>query len=411
MKPLLSPKLTCFVLLILGSSLLYGQKSFQPGYIINLSGDTIKGSIENRNWDINPKKVSFKKNAESPIEFFTPEEIKEFGVLCEIYKSAIVKVDANTYELANLTDPEEYQYRVDTTFLHTLVQGSKSLFLYKDFNRKEHLLIGQDSGFELLRYKKYIQNNNGVKTIAENKRYIGQLNLYLQDCPSVFPKISHSQYAAKNLISIFQDYYKCRNEPVKFIKKEENPKISFGVLSGLSITKLTFKGNHNDNLVYADFSPSANPTFGCFFEYSLPRNFNKLSFNNELIYMSYKTEGVYTSYHSVLGYSYIQLNNMLRYKFPVSEKLSFFTNAGITNGFFFKETNYMYREYSTYRPDNIEKALKNTRKYEQGYNAGLGAKYKKLSFEIRYERGSGMSEYLDLGSDTDKAYFIFGYQL
>jgi hypothetical protein len=53
-----------------------------------------------------------------------------------------------------------------------------------------------------------------------------------------------------------------------------------------------------------------------------------------------------------------------------------------------------------------ERALNETRKWEFGILAGLGAKYQKFSFETRYERGNGMSPYSFLVSKTNRIFFI-----
>jgi hypothetical protein len=87
-------------------------------------------------------------------------------------------------------------------------------------------------------------------------------------------------------------------------------------------------------------------------------------------------------------------------------------NAGISSGFAIIETNYSKSDivFGTERRIEVGKALDDTRKFEQAYILGLGTKFKKYSFDIRYERGDGMSKYSSLGSTTNRYYFLLGYR-
>lgn len=103
---------------------------------------------------------------------------------------------------------------------------------------------------------------------------------------------------------------------------------------------------------------------------------------------------------------------MFRFRYPI-RGISLFFNAGISNGLFINEINYLKQ---TVEIPNIIPIIKEgsaigaTRKYEQGYVVGLGIKLKKISFETRYERGNGMSGYKTLGSAVTRYYFLAGYR-
>ncbi len=53
-------KILFLLFCILVYSNVFSQKNYLPGYIINNEKDTIKGYINYRNWNINPKKISFR---------------------------------------------------------------------------------------------------------------------------------------------------------------------------------------------------------------------------------------------------------------------------------------------------------------------------------------------------------------
>ncbi len=417
-------KLFILVLILLFVNTIYGQKNYLPGYVINFKGDTINGLINYRNWDTNPQKIDFKKHVDGEINYINPAKIKEFGVVAEIYKSGIVEVDESNNDLTSLTYSKEFKYRVDTAFLQTLVQGEKSLYRYKDLKGKEHFFIGQATGFELLQYKEYYKSVNGVKNIATNNKFIGQLCYYLRDCPEIATLTAHIKYTESSLTNLFQEYNNCTSKEARFVIKKKKASNDFGILAGLSVTKLTFKGKNNDDLVEAEYSLSKNFSFGLFFDLILQSRLqNRWSIYNELLLTTFKTGDQYTKESQIengytkndisLEYSYLKVNNTLRYRYFTGTNMSIFFNAGISNGFVVNDTNHkiitkvLTSPPATYVEDG--KALDDT-KYEMGITAGVGSSFQKISFEIRYESSTGISSYVDLKSPVKRIYFLFGYR-
>jgi hypothetical protein len=191
------------------------------------------------------------------------------------------------------------------------------------------------------------------------------------------------------------------------------------VTAGGSYTALKFKSGDFPELVNANFEPSLNVTGGLFFEIVPPRNRKKWSIYNELIIAAYKANSVYEEYfneeryninRTQIGFTYLKLNNLVRFKQPVGRSF-FFANAGISNGFALQSTNINEVESKFYGPVTFEKvrALNEFRKYEQSALLGVGLKHKHLSAELRYERGNGMAKYTVLKSVTNKFYFLVSY--
>jgi len=247
---------------------------------------------------------------------------------------------------------------------------------------------------------------------------LGQLNIYLNDCENIYSKIENTDYKKKSLTELFKNYYECLPSDLTFQKEVEKTQTEIGVLAGFSITSLEFSGVIFPYLTYANYTTSMNPTGGIFFEFILPRNRRKWSIYNEFLFTNYKVSGIYEEYTSEnfytittseIGYSYLKMNNMVRYKFPIG-KMSLFLNGGISNGLSVKETNYKRKESRVYSTDRIveELAVEYTRKHEQGFTFGTGVKYNRFSLEIRFDRGNGMSNYASLKSVTKKYCLILG---
>lgn len=127
--------------------------------------------------------------------------------------------------------------------------------------------------------------------------------------------------------------------------------------------------------------------------------------------MKNQSENGYEHTFTTIGYTYLKMNNMLRFKYPIG-RLQVYSNVGISNGFAIKEINYRKKETKLYAMERVveDKAINDTRKYEQGYLLGLGIILKKYNLEIRYEKGNGMSDYNGLKSSTSRFNFLLGYR-
>ena len=56
------------------------QGNYQPGLIVNLQGDTIRGSIDYSEWQNNPERISFEANGADAVQKLSAGEIKFFSV-------------------------------------------------------------------------------------------------------------------------------------------------------------------------------------------------------------------------------------------------------------------------------------------------------------------------------------------
>lgn len=412
------PKSVFICVFILIFNNIYGKSDFMPGYIIKHNGDTIHGLIEYKNWQKNPQTINFRLHENSIVNKYTSADIKEFKVSNEVFVSAVVKIDESKLSADALDFEGDLTLIDDTVFLEVIVQGSQSLYYYGTKSIKDQFYIKQDSTYELLIYKKYLDGKNS--NYKENKRYISQLALYLKDCQGIQCYLTSVDYSKMSLERLFKQFYNCTNREVTFLKRTEKTSIQPVFLAGSSLTSLTFSGSGYSNLVLAYWNNSVNFAGGLSLNLVFPRNFNKLSFNNELLYTDYKVKGVftdfksekdYTVYTSEIGLSYIKYNTMFRYNQPIA-KAFIFLNAGLSFGFRFNETNsqtsnkVFYSETST----KESKALPDIRDYEMAYNIGLGSKFKKYSVEIRYEKGNGFSDFDNLKVKSDRLYFLLGYR-
>jgi hypothetical protein len=401
----------------------YGQAKFLPGYIIKPNGDTLYGLIDYRNWSVNPEKISFKKQPKDDKSVCTSDDIIGFGVAGEIYIKAIVGIDESKTNTNDLEYTAEVNPVYDTVFLQTLVHGNKSMYYYKNKSVKDQFYIGKGPVYELLIYKRYFRNTlkqNTEKSFSENKMYLYQLAVYLNDCPDIQNNFKSLDYSKESLEKLFLRYYNCTQSKMQYKVKPKKIKIETGALAGISITSVRFTGSKHWPVVNTEYQPSLNFTGGLYLNLFPPGNTDKISWNNELQYTSFNIDGsCYTDYYNEneytlhttsIGLKYLKLNSMIRYNQPVGNAI-IFLNAGFSVGFVISDINYYKREKVQYTDIQTYESLAiyALKKYELCYNVGIGTKYKKISFECRYERGNGMSQSVNLEATTNRLYFLLGY--
>lgn len=408
----------CAALTILS---VHAQKNFLPGYIVTNQKDTVPGFIDYRNWKRNPVEITFSKNNDQTVTTYHPGEIASFSVSDEIYESATVEIEVSPTKISDLSYEPDFRVEEETAFLQSLVRGNKSLYYLLNRSGNNNFYIKNGTMYELLLYKIYAKSENFAKLAIKNKVYTGQLLNYLKDCPDIKSTITMKRYLQKDLTSLFNSYYACTNRNAEFNKKTERMTAEFGVLAGISIANIKVSGRSYPYLTHTNFSTSVNPTGGLFLNLVLPRNQGRFSINNELLFTTYKIEGTHVDYESedvnTITYttfktSQIKLNTMTRIKIPV-QKIHLHLEAGISNAYAFSITADRTRDIKFYSQDEVikDKALKNTRRYEQGLLAGIGAEYKKLSFTVRYEGSNGISTANTLKTVINRVYVVAGFRI
>jgi hypothetical protein len=385
-----------------------GQSNYISGYIINSESDTIDGFIDYRNWAKNPLEIQFKTDTQSTSANYSPSEINGFGAMNEIYVSGVVELfDKSEYDESS--SKTLFKTKTDTVFLQALVMGEKSLFHFQNSNGVNFFYILQDSSYNLLIYRKFTKHTDQGNVVKENNKYLGQLNLYLYDCETIFSKLEKTSYDKQNLTKLFSYYYSHSNAEITYNKNVEKIQTKIGVLVGGSRSALWFKSPNNfQTLVSTGFSSSLDFSGGVSFEFVLPRNRRKWSIYTDLIYTSYDVSGVtdHTGFETTSNFknSYIKLNTMIKYTIPI-KGISLFLNGGMSNGI----AVYQSDSYTTKFRKYSSPVFDETRPHEQGIIIGTGLIYKKFSLDLRSEWSNGFSVYSDLKSYIQRTYVYLGF--
>ena len=391
---------------------LFSQENFIKGYVINAQGDTLKGWVDYRNWTYNPAKIKFKESGKGSA-VLGPSDILEFGVNNEKYVSTIADTEVSPLSLNALDKNPQLRIRISRLFLQVLMDGEKSLFVYKSANGKENFYIRQDSLLQLLIYKKYLKTINNADIVVENKTFTGQLNIYFANCKDLQKRISKLSYTRESLKRIFQEYYACINQEV-LPNNSEKTILEKGILAGVSVADLKFKGSNYTSLNHTDFSPSSFFSAGLFLNAVFPKNKKRISLANELIYTRSEFHGESEEFDNAyqiirtrtdIKLPVIKMNNLFRYKYTLKD-MSYYLNIGLGSGFAIGSRIKQREDYL----NKVQEWEIEHSKYELSYIVGSGFGYGKYNVDIRFERGSGFSFIPNLESKTNRLYLFLGYK-
>jgi hypothetical protein len=413
-----------FLFILFNSDKLFAQKNFIEGYIITLKKDTLKGTIDNREWNLNPSSIQF-IGADGKKSTFKPDDISGFFVPPkDLYISSHVSIDLSSLEPKDLVEHKAPKAVKDTAlFLLTVVKGKASLYYMKDHNNREHYYVSKDDAslIELLIKKSYMDNYDGNTMnhnyLATVELFKGQLILLFEDCPSLKRNINNSEYLYSNIRSLVIKYNECQHSSIDFVKRQEPIKCKFGLLAGPTLTKVSYKGG-NDYLTGAKMSDCYDFLAGVSCYIIFPRGLSQWVLVNELIYKPYSNSGSikgitqdFGSYYATFSFdmAYLKINNLLRYQIP-KWKVRPFADLGISNGYAVKSSNSRVVQTSLWTTTITRgKAIENPRLYEFGVTGGLGISWWKFNGELRYEWADGMSPFAALHGYENSIYFIIGF--
>ncbi len=404
---------------------LAAQGKYESAYIINPSGDTIRGEILNRDLVKSPASIEFRKVENGVNTTYTPADIREFSVRGNRYASIVIPDPSLPALAASAAGPKK------PVFLRVIVEGRKALYYYTDETLQGQFYIREDTVYTRLLYSESVQSGELFDNTTKDQRYKGQLILYLQDCPAIKPKINDVIYSEHDLKRLFADYYECMTgEKSSYLSTRQKAAFDVGLLGGWAFTHLKFEpvGPYHQITPVADatYDNSSNYSAGVYAELTFPKNHGKWSIFTEGIYSPLAITGTYTQ-TSTLPSSYtdyvihisvdqIQMNFGLRYKF-FTGKFDVFGDAGISYTLNVNAVTYADRtQYYSGTPHVFPKIdpavpIKNT---EEALFVGAGVKYWRLYFETRYRYGDGITakgDEISTATSTYQLNFMLGIRL
>jgi len=331
------------------------QVNFKDGLIVLKNGDTVKGQIDYRNWEVNPTKVRFKSSSSDNI--YTAQDLLSFEITGEDkYQSAIISKDMRPIDISGINIMGDDEIVVtDTAFLRIVVKGGK-VSLYELIDHKRHFYIQENvnSQPEELIFKKYMNEN---KThITEKAVFRNQLNRLANSysVAGLDSKIEKCGYILKDLRTIIlvingEDF---KSATAMEKKKKEPIQVMLG--GGAQYYSFSFGGD-NDMYTPFQFKNEIAPIVSAAVDVFGGRNAQKLAIRFQLSYTQMKYNGSYEATTDFLSrtkqFTYqIKQNNItpqiaVLYHFVNQKKFRMYGGASIAFTFSSYPTN-VYNEYT-----------------------------------------------------------------
>ncbi|HEX3769007.1 MAG TPA: hypothetical protein VHT72_11550, partial [Puia sp.] len=171
----------CLIILCFLFSQLSAQQIFDPGYIIKLNKDTVRGFIKT---DLESELISvvkFKDDETSVLKEYRPADLLGFGIDKDIYK---------TMRFLNTAEDSV----VETAFVKQLVKGEYNLYAYRKPDRLFYI-IQKDT----ILYFLYDEVSRGTGEILQKGNYFNYLNLIAVPCEKLTNLVGRVGYNDKDM--------------------------------------------------------------------------------------------------------------------------------------------------------------------------------------------------------------------
>ncbi len=262
-------------LAILSVSVVWGQSSFKPGYIILNSSDTVRGEIEYGNWAINPETISF-RNAGTQ-QSYTVSLLKGFEITNEAqFVRFHLSYQLSAATLADALESFDGPVVTKDAWLRLLYKSKYSLYELNTPKRKYFFVQSDRDGLKELIYR--VRLSGGA--LQADEQYKNLLALYASennDSPNFQKQLEASGYVDKELIHLFDLLNNGKNS----FKESGQTHSSFDISAGGAFYSISASGyQYNDGSAYAintaDFNGSLGFIAGCGFTFSPKKNRGRL---------------------------------------------------------------------------------------------------------------------------------------
>jgi len=331
--------LLLFLLGLLYLTPAYTQGNYKAGYVVNLSGDTLTGFIDYRDWNKNPQQIFFKKdlNARTP-DSYSVKNASAFAVNgYELYRKYTVSVSQNLDEQIDLAERVDSTYTIDTVFLRLLIKGKYvSLYQYEDALKQRFYIADKNQvPYELI-YRRYF---DPTLHILGDRIYLGQLkrlaSIYQPQNMALQTEITTIPYYSNELKKIATEING------NLIDNEFN-KLDIGTrplfFIGVSLTSTTEQVKGNNEFATAGASTSIFPQINLGLDLIFNKNVGTSLVRAELGLSGNKTSlSTSVSPYSTTGTDYLKFNQYTAslsvqylYNFINTVTTKFYLGAGAT---------------------------------------------------------------------------------
>lgn len=328
--------ITCFIFPLITLS----QTSFESGYFIDNIGNKSLVLIKNQDWKNNPESFEYKLSEESEVRILTLHNTQEVVIAEKIkYTRHEVEIEQPQITGLNNLNNERYpEFKLETVFLKSLVEGNADLLLYRRSNSVQYFYNVKDGKVKTLVYKKYLIPNDNPNfsnyKIGENNAYKQALLNDLKCEGITLRDIESLKYKDNSLVDFFVKYNNCTGSNlVNYKPKQTKFLINLNARAGINFTSL-----ETSHIAYSrydiDFGSQSNFQFGIEAEVLLPFNNHKWAVIFEPTYQFFKAEKTIflserpsSERHTEIDYRSIDLPLGVRYFLFLNDTSKLFVNG------------------------------------------------------------------------------------
>lgn len=267
-------KLVFLTLLGLGlHTVSVAQSDFRPGYIVQPSGDTLRGEVDYRGEQRNTRLCSFRATAAAPATDYQPEQLRGYGFAADKH-----------YQTRQLAGNPPV-----AVFAQTLVGGKVSLFRLTNTDGKEVYYAGTAPAepLRLLQQRDTVVSQNVRQRVYPFRNVLRGLML---DCPAVQAPLARTELVESQLVKVFTTYNACVGAAPQYVVAKQPSRLNLGVLVGVHQASMVLLTYGNQKL-----SSSFKPTLGLGLAWA-PNSFSsKLSLHLQALYVRQEFDKQYQS--------------------------------------------------------------------------------------------------------------------
>jgi hypothetical protein len=396
------------------------QSNYKPGYVVTTKGDTLKGFIDYREWDINPRSINFKSNGSSDAKSLTPADITFFNVnTFESYQKYSGKISRDETAENRVLGGRDTSFFTDNVFLRVLQQGKViNLFSYIDAIKPRYFYSDPtDNIAHELVYRIYFD----ARAVTASRGRTVNENTYLQQLSAVALKAGVLDDKMQSIMND-ADY----NRPIllKIVTRmnglskadlntnNADDKSNFDLYAGLGVNAMTTKPHANylaaGGKPYTSYLPKALIGFNA---YANP-NTRKLVFSVELAMALAKYKSVYDNkvypYQGILytfNQTIISIEPQVSYNFYNADNFKFYATIGYDlSRLFYANKKFVRQDDGTDASYALFPFFLSNKSNSVIYKAGFLIN-KKIQIYADYVSGNGIS-YDGFFSLTQSAYQI-----
>jgi len=310
------------------------QSNYKTGYIVNLKGDTIHGFIDYKEWDNNPKEITFKDNLNgNKSENYSTKNAAAFSITgLEQYQRFVLPISTDPTEVSKLATSLDTTTIIDTVFLKVNTTGRLlTLFRYTDDIKSRFFLLeaGDSQPFELIYHAYY--NADKSSSVQYIPRYRSQLEYLAQkygvSTGVLDRKILAGTYSESGLIKIVQAINEDSSQPSS-AKSLSGLRWFAGIGVNYSNLKLITAEDRSFNPQFVNNSGSAFPAVSAGLDFFPNKNVQRLFIRTEV--------SLTASKYSITS-NFIQYNGsiipQIIYNVYNKEQLKIFIGAGAAFNF------------------------------------------------------------------------------